>query len=101
MSSRRRFIALCRTVSILLGASSLSAQSPRGIAPAVDSSADAKPWPQHAWIGAGLGGGTSPRGAISAIATGWYSAGIFAAGVRLAAADQLFGEARSDRALLV
>ena len=95
-----RAIALCVTVATLLSGVSLGAQSERSIAPAVDSSAVADSWPQHAWIGGGLGAGTSPRGAISAVATGWYSAGIVALGVRLAAADQLFGEERSDRALL-
>lgn len=101
MASPRGIIALRLTVSTLLGASSLGAQTARGNAPAVDSTGVANPWPQHAWISVGLGGGTSPRGAISALATGWYSAGVVALGVRLADADQLFGEQRSDRALLV
>src|SRR5262245_28905486 len=99
-----RLIALCVTVATLLGASSLSAQSGRGIAPAVDSSAVANSWPQRAWIGGGLGAGFAPGGTVSAIATGWYSAGFVALGVRavrLTDPDALFAQVRRDLALLV
>ena len=96
-----RAFALCVTVATLLSTASLRAQNERGIVPAVDSSADAKSWPKHVWIGAGLGPGILPRHTMSGIVTGWYSAGFVALGVRLAVADVLSGTERDDRALLV
>jgi hypothetical protein len=91
-------------VMTVLGSLSLAAQDARGHDTPGDSSAAANvnnPWPQRAWIGVGLGGGTFPHGAISLIADGWYSVGAFAIGARLGGAEALFGEQRSDRALLL
>jgi len=59
------------------------------------------PWPQRGWISAGVGVGTSPYHSLAAVAAGWYSVGPVAMGVRLAGADQWFGEQRSDQAFLV
>ncbi len=58
-------------------------------------------WPQRGWISAGVGLANSPYHSLAGVATGWYSVGSVAAGVRLGAADQLFGEHRSDQAFLI
>ena len=99
---------LCYELAALtfLVASSVQAQSPRITATATDSSGvlsepAANPWPQRAWVGAGLGTGTWPYGTIAGIVSGWYSIGMLAAGARAAGADAIFGEQRSDRALLM
>jgi hypothetical protein len=62
--------------------------------PAIDS------WEQHAWIGAGVGGGLSPRGALAGLVEGWYSVGGIALGARAAGTGQISGKQRNDRALL-
>ena len=59
------------------------------------------PWPQRGWISVGVGGSSSPYHGLAGVAAGWYSVGPIAAGVRLGAADQWFGEQRSDQALLI
>jgi hypothetical protein len=67
----------------------------------VRSHATANPWPQRLWISGGAGIGSYPYGSLDAIATGWYSVGPLAVGVRRGAAGQWIGEQRSDQAFLV
>lgn len=82
----------------------LVAQTVAARAGAADSGATShatNPWPQRGWVSAGVGVGNSPYHSLAAVAAGWYSVGPVAAGARLAGADQLFGEHRSDQAFLI
>jgi hypothetical protein len=91
------------TVVALFAASSLAAQTPRPQNARGDSSraSTSNRWPQAAWISGGLGVGTWPSGSLAGVASGWYTSGELALGVRIGGASQIFGEQRSDQALLV
>src|SRR5689334_6816190 len=87
----------------LFAASSLTAQTPGQPNARPDSSPAStfNRWPQRAWISGGLGLGTWPYASLAGVASGWYTSGEVAVGVRIGEADQIFGEQRSDQAFLV
>ena len=69
-------------------------------APAVEPHS-APSWSRRAWVGAGFGFGTPPRGAYAGLAAAWYSVGNLALGARLDGVGIAQAESRSNRALLV
>src|SRR5215831_7978122 len=91
---------LC-VIAVALHSSPAAAQAVHVERPTANSvagqdSASTVPWPRRTWIAAGVGVGSSPYGSLDAIAAGWYSVGRLAAGGRLAATGQWFGEQRID-----
>ena len=103
--SVRRHAAACTALVVLapiqLWAQASAFGAPTDSAAAVQNRGATNPWPQHGWISAGAGIGSYPYGSLDGVATGWYSVGPFATGVRLGTTGQWIGEQRSDQAFLV
>ena len=103
--SVRRRAAACAALVVLapihLSAQASAFAAPADSAAAVHNHGATKPWPQRGWISVGVGIGSYPYASLDAVATGWYSVGPFATGVRLGTAGQWIGEQRSDQAFLV
>jgi hypothetical protein len=91
-------------VLMVISAPLLRAQSRESTLPepsTSDTSSQGERWPKRGWISGGLGVGTWPYGSIAGVASGWYSIGEAAMGVRFGGANALFSEQRSDKAFLI
>ncbi len=103
--SVRGRVAACAVASVFAPLL-LAAQGPAVGDGATDSSAarsraTTTAWVQRGWVSAGAGIGSYPYGSLDGVASGWYSVGPVATGVRLGTTGQWVGEQRSDQAFLV